>query len=492
MNRKLVVFELNEVPYRVIDRYVADHPGSNLARALPRAARLTSHTADARQLHPKISWQTFHRGVPDTVHGFLEYNQVDAPGKDANPTFWELARRAGKRVGVGASIGSWPVPENRENIAFWMPDPFAPDANTVPDSLGTFQRFNTAAVAHSSRNVRSGGVSKQIAIDLVKSMPALGIGVPTAIKVARQLVGEKVNRARVVRRRNIQSIMSFDVSFRQLENTKPDVATIFSNHVAASMHRYWAAMFPDDYESNNMPADWRRTYKGEIDAAMDEADRMLGRLLGFAKANPEYRVLLVSSMGQHAIEHEPIRNQLVIDDMAAFMAMFGLEGDDFERRPGMEPEYVVAFRDADTFERFRLAASELDIEGHPPQVKIVNDTQCSLLVHRYDVDLTHVKLAGRDVPLADAGLAIAKIEDGSGSTAQHVPEGTCLVFDPREDLSAHSDEAVHDLGAVTASILATLDVPVPGYMPAPVPELVEALGGSATGDSGGSTGARAA
>ena len=479
MDRKLVVFELNEVPYRVIDRYVADHPGSHFARLVPRAARLTSRTADAKQLHPKISWQTFHRGVPDTVHGYLEYNQVEAPGREANPTFWELARRAGRTVGVGASIGSWPLPEDRENIAFWMPDPFAPDANTVPDALGTFQRFNTAAVAHSSRNVRSGGVTRQVALDFVRSMPSLGIGLPTAVKVARQLVGEKVNRARVVRRRNIQSIMSFDVSFRQLETTRPDFATIFSNHVAAAMHRYWAAMFPDDYESNNMPADWRETYRGEIDAAMGEADQMLGRLIGFARKNPEYRVMLVSSMGQHAIEHEPIRNQIVIGDMAAFMAMFGLGPDDFERRPGMEPEYVVAFKDPETFERFRLAASELDIEGHPPQVKIVNEIQCTLLVHRYNVDTTHVTLAGRPVALADAGLSIVKIEDGTGSTAQHVPEGTCLVFDAREDLSEFSDETVHDIGAVTASILAALEVPVPGYMPAPVPGLVRALGGEA-------------
>ena len=481
MDRKLVVFELNEVPYRVIDRYVADHPGSHLARLLPRAARLTSRTADERQLHPKISWQSFHRGVPDTVHGYLEYNQVDAPGKDANPTFWELARRAGRTVGVGASIGSWPLPEDRRNIAFWMPDPFAPDAETVPASLGTFQRFNTAAVAHSSRNVRAGGVNRQVALDLVRSMSSLGIGLPTAVKVARQLVGERVNRARVVRRRNIQSIMSFDVLFRQLETTRPDVATIFANHVAAAMHRYWAATFPDDYESNNMPADWRETYRGEIDAAMDEADQMLGRLMGFARKHPEYRVLLVSSMGQHAIEHEPIGNQLVIEDMAAFMAMFGLGGEDFERRPGMEPEYVLAFRDARTFERFRLAASELDIDGHPPHVKTVNDVQCSLLVDRYNVDLAHVRLAGREVALADAGLGIAKIDDGSGSTAQHVPEGTCLVFDAREDLSGFSDEAVHDLGAVTASVLAALRVPVPEYMPAPVAGLVRALGDEAEG-----------
>ena len=55
------------------------------------------------------------------------------------------------------------------------------------------------------------------------------------------------------------------------------------------------------------------------------------------------------------------------------------------------------------------------------------------------------------------------------------------MFDASEDFSGCSDETVHDLGAVTASILAALEVPVPHYMPAPVPALVRALGGDAPG-----------
>ena len=59
---KLIVLELNEVPDRVIDAYVAERPDSHWARVLARSARFVAATPDTIQLHPKLSWQTFHRG----------------------------------------------------------------------------------------------------------------------------------------------------------------------------------------------------------------------------------------------------------------------------------------------------------------------------------------------------------------------------------------------------------------------------------------------
>jgi len=93
VDSKLLIFELNEVPYKVIDQFISDHPKSTFAAVLPKSARRHSHLPDTGQMHPKTSWHTFHRGVPDHVHGYREYNQIEAPGQHANPTFLELARR---------------------------------------------------------------------------------------------------------------------------------------------------------------------------------------------------------------------------------------------------------------------------------------------------------------------------------------------------------------------------------------------------------------
>ncbi len=477
MDSRILVFELNEVPYKVIDQFVQDHPTSTFAACLPRSALRHAHLPDTGQMHPKTSWHTFHRGVPDHVHGYREYNQIEAPGQYANPTFLELARRAGRRVGCGASIGSWPIPENHDNIDFWMADPFAPTPDSIPETLNHFQAFNTAAVAGSSRNVRSGGFTKKAALDFLIRLPALGIRPQTCLQVVRHLIEERRDRKKAVRRRNIQALMSFDVCLHQWKRTKPQVATIFGNHVAAAMHRYWAAAFPDDYEVNNMPLDWREDYSDEIDAAMLVADDMLKRLMKAAKAVPGTRVLLVGSMGQAGIEHEVTHNQLIISDMNRFLGTLGFSTDDFERRPGMEPEYIVAFSSPEKLQEFEKARWRMNIDGAEPYCKIANSDTCSILVDVYNVDFEYVTVDDKRISLEEAGLKIETIDDLAGSTAQHIPEGICIVLDPKEDLSAYSSNDMNDLCAVTSSILAAQDVPVPSYMPAPVGKLVEALGG---------------
>lgn len=476
VNKKLIVLEINEVPNRVIDSYIKDNPKSSWASVTKRSARFIAATPDKIQLHPKLSWQTFHRAVPDHEHGYVEYNQTEAPGKGSYPPVWELIAKAGKTIGCGASIGSYPVPKNTENMSFYLTDPFAPTFETVPAYLGSFQRLNNMAVQRSGRNVRRGGFGFSEVASLLLNLPRLGISISTMFKTAKQLISERRNSTRIVRRRNIQALMTFDVVFNQIKKSKPEFSTIFANHVAASMHRYWAAKFPDDYEVNRMPQEWRDTYSGEIDAAMDEADYMMGKLDRFSKANPDYTVLVIASMGQEAIEHEPTHNQLIIGDFTAFMRSLGFQENEFEKLTGMEPEYVVEFKTEDGLERFKEICKKLDIDGQKPTVKPINENQTAFLIFQNNIDIESILVDGKSVSLADAGLVIDPIQDMSGSTAQHVPGGCCFVFNGFSDLSNHSNlETEHNLVAVTSSILAALDVEAPAYMESPVPAVVAAL-----------------
>lgn len=465
-----------------MDDFIERHPSSAFSSVMPRSCRITTHLPDTGQLHPKTSWQTFHRGVPDHVHGIREYNQLHSEGHSNNPTIWSLALQANKRVGCGASIGSWPMPEDKENIDFWFADPFAPDPESIPAAVTAFQEFNTLAVARSSRQVRSGGVSRKVISNFLINAPRLGIKLGTLMRIAKQLASERVNSARAVRRRNIQALMSFDVAEKQWKTFQPELSSIFINHVASSMHRYWAAAFPDDYESNNMPAHWRETYKHEIDESMQLADHMLGRVLKSIEGK-NTTLLIVGSMGQHAIEHEPTFNQLIISDISKFMALLGMCKGDWEKRPGMEPEYVLSFRTKALLDKFIQSCSQVDINGRHPEVKRANDTECSLLVDQYNIDFDSITVADREVSLENTGLHIEKIHDIAGSTAQHTTDGMALVVSPSQDLShlnKHTDKV--DLCNVTSSILAALEIPVPPYMPEPLSDLVSALQAAKTAD----------
>ena len=474
-DNKVLILELNEVPWKVIDTFIERHPDSTFAKVMRRAGRLTTHLPDTGQLHPKTSWQTFHRGVPDFIHGIKEYNQLDSAGHRNNPPLWNLAQQHGKRAGCGASIGSWPLPQDKTNIDFWFADPFAPTADSIPASIDAFQEFNTLSVARSSRQVRKGGVPRSVVSNFLLNAARLGIRPVTVLHTFKQLVSERFNKARSVRRRNVQALMSFDIADKQWRTTQPHLATVFINHVAAAMHRYWAAAYPGDYKNNNMPSAWRETYKHEIDEAMQVADHMLARVLK-SIAGTNTTVLLIGSMGQAGIEHEPTFNQLIIKDVKAFMSMAGMYSGDYEQRPGMEPEYVLSFKTKSLLDRFITNCAAISINGEEPEIKRASDTECSLLVDQYNVGFESIQVRGQSVPLEVAGLHIELIEDIAGSTAQHTADGMAMVICPDNDLSYlnDGDEPV-DLCSITASVLESLDVPVPDYMPEPMHDLVLAL-----------------
>lgn len=470
----LLVFELNEVPYKVLDDFVRHHPRSNFAKLLGRSAQYTTICPDKIHLHPRISWQTFHRGVPDTKHGIVEYNQ-DATQADLQyPRLLDLLRKEKIAVGCGASIGSYPVPKEKEGIAFWLPDPFAGSEETYPAYVRHFQRLNLRAVKKSGRVVRSGLNASDVGMFLLYA-PILGVSLRGYWKGFFQLVSEIVKHERIVRRRTLQSMLTFSVVFRLIKKKRPRVATFFSNHVASSMHRYWAAKFQDDYEQNNMPQSWRNKFGGEIDFAMEEADYMLGKFMRFVMDNPDYKLLCVGSMGQYAIPHEVINRQIIITDTEKWMRFLGFSKEEYTQAGSMEPQYIFGFENEQLLKDFVNKLAIIRIGEKPPYVKVLNATQVVLEVAQINLpqDVSIYKNA-EAFTLMEAGLKNEVIQDMVGSTAQHIPEGICIIF-PASQVGASRRNMC--LTEVTAAILKMQQVPIPAYMPAPSSDILNALRG---------------
>jgi len=125
MSRRIVLFELNEVPWRIVDEYVAAHPRSALARILPRSRRYNSIAADRGHLSPWTTWPTLHRGVNDEQHMIANFGQDRTDVDRRFPPVWQLLRGAGVSVGICGTLHSFPVPEDVESYSFYLPDTFA-------------------------------------------------------------------------------------------------------------------------------------------------------------------------------------------------------------------------------------------------------------------------------------------------------------------------------------------------------------------------------
>jgi hypothetical protein len=418
MPRKIVFLEANEIPYRVMDDFVAGHPQSRLARTFSRCRQYTSIAADTCSLSPWITWPTMHRGVNNEAHGVAHFGQDLGEIDQVYPPVWRLLADAGISTGVFGPLHSWPLPGDAEKYDYYLPDTFAQTPDSYPAELTAFQNFNLVMARQSARNV-SGGIDLGSFVPFILKAPGLGLRIKTLLAIAKQLLDERSDGWKRTRRRTYQPVVEFDLFMKQLEKSKPQFSHFFTNHVASAMHRCWAASNPDEYDVLELTPEWQARFGGEIEFAMGWLDDMFGRLVDFADRNPEYIVVVASSMGQEAAYGDRIETQLYLRRPEKLMQRAGLRHDEWERRPAMDPDISIVVKE------------------------------------------------DKEVPFAELGLEVV-VEDEAGSTAYPIPEGTFYVYDP-QDTRPKSGRPSISTTQVAPAILKHFGIERPGYMSEPDP-----------------------
>lgn len=204
--RKLLVYELNEVPWRVVDFYVARRPGSTLAAFLEGAAQITTRTTDSGELHPWSTWPTMHRGVDNDVHNIRFINQ-DLSSARAWPPLWEILVANRRTVGIVGSLQSYP-PLQHEHCLFHVPDTFAKGPETIPARYRAFQALNLELTRENKAVASTVRLSELLAgFSLLRA----GVRPSTGYRLAEQLAREKTNPLWRSLRPMLQAHVAFDV-----------------------------------------------------------------------------------------------------------------------------------------------------------------------------------------------------------------------------------------------------------------------------------------
>ncbi len=461
--KKVVFYELNEVPRRVLVDYTTANPQSALAQIFNHSAVYETVTPDKGHLSPWITWPTLHRGVTNEQHLIQNFGQDLTEVNEEYPNYTELLARAGIKVGVFGSLHTYPLPADISRYAFYVPDTFANGSECFPDALTCFQDFNLKMVDSSGRNV-SKGLNVRAALPFLAKAPLLGVKLDTAYRLVKQIVSEKISPSRIVRRRTSQMQLAFDLFMEQLNRHKPDLSTFFTNHVASSMHRYWPAKYPEDFQDLELTPEWHATYDREIDFTMAEADRQLSKILAFVNSNQDYTLAIASSMGQAAVDRSTsVKTQLLITDLSKFMSAIGVSPSQWQPRRAMVPMYMVVIDDA-VAALARTNLSKLSINNTPVEFTDLGNNvfQIFFQVENPDRSQLTVLLDGRIQSLSDVGLGIIDIEDESGSYAYHIPEGILLIFDPSNPVA--TDGGTISTTQIAPAMLANFNVKPPAYM----------------------------
>ncbi|ESA35171.1 hypothetical protein N836_13310 [Leptolyngbya sp. Heron Island J] len=461
--RKVIFIELNEVPFKIIDNFIRQNPTSDLALALPKFHQYLTHIDD-KVLSPWISWPTLHRGVPAHRHGISNLGENLTLLDQQFPPIWQILSRHGVKTGVLGSLHSSPLPQKPENYAFYLPDSFALSPDCIPAHLSSFQALNLSLASHSARNV-SGMVPVRQSLELLTNVRRLGILPSTLVALVRQLGLERLKPYRKNRRRTYQAVLHFDLFFKQLKEIRPDFATCFTNHVASAMHRYWAAAFPEDYQNFGFSSAWVARYRDEIDFALGQFSRFLGRLIHFVQQNPSYMLWITSSMGQSATTANPILRQLYLTQPAKLMGTLGVPDHAWKPQKAMLPITSI-WVNTPWRESVRKALNSLTIKG----VRVTVDEKADgfFSVHLDNKNLvtsktTQAVIQGQAYGLLDLGLENVTIEDQSGASAYHIPEGLLLIYDPLTQAVNHRRSCVSVL-EIAPTLLELFNISVPDYM----------------------------
>lgn len=426
---RVILYELNEVPWQIVDLYVDERPNSVLAGLLARSACLTTCNEDPVALQPWRTWPTFHKSLYVDDHRSFDLGQD--PDTFVGENIWDVTDRAGLRVGLFGPLQSWP-PRRFNAGGFFVPDTFSPDPATEPPSLQRFQAFNLAMT-------RRNGFSSEASLDRTE-MLAAGLDLATrgltpwsARRLGAHVVRERIDERYMACRPMMQVLPCFDLYRRLDRRHHPHLSVFFTNHVAAMMHRYWGDGVPEyagRYEYQVDPV-----FRGFVIGALDLFDHQLGRLVRDVDRDPGSVLIVASSMGQGPIDHHEIAETYVLDDAERLVAALGLgEGQvGLAMYPCTSLRFsssAIAKRAADTIRSVSSTLGPMFAEvramGATVSFEIAYQLSGSDLPTSLRWSLVgdeHAVEAG----IGDLGIAVRR-RLGGGNTAYHVADGILLAY----------------------------------------------------------------
>jgi len=423
MNKKLILYELNEVPKKVIDIFVKFNKHSALGKILNESSYFDTFTIDEGELHPWSTWPTFHRGVSNNIHGIKYINQ-DLQYSSKFPPLWEILVENDLKVGVFGSLQSFP-PIKHKNMQFYLPDTFAPNEEAFPEDLKEFQKFNLLMTN------KNKAISRNIDLQSIRSFMRFlsknKITLKSYLKISSHLLKENYEPKYKKRRSLLQPIIGFDLYFKLLKKYQPNFTTFFTNHVAGMMHRYWRDLFPEDFGLDLSDVD--SFHKNSIFESMKIADKQIQCLKDFADKN-NYSFCIASSMGQESIKRGKYIPELFINDFRLVSKALKIDPYSYEILPAMQPDICIKCKTYEALELLRMqlpniidtSKNQIFIERYNPvglylNLSIKRSKTCS--------QNKKIQILEKIYDLTELGFELIARDQGTG---YHVPEGILIMY----------------------------------------------------------------
>lgn len=424
--KRLIIYELNEVPIRVLNHFIKNNPDSNISSICNKDTLKKTFTTDEGELHPWSTWPTVHRGVDNRAHKIRFINQ-DLKDSKSWPPIWEILIKNRFSIGIFGSLQSYP-PITNSFVSFYLPDTFAPTSKAIPKELESFQNFNLKLTN------KNKAISRAISLnDIFKFLKLVVKGnfkIISIYKVFLQVFLEIINKKYKTLRSLIQPILGFDIYLKLLEKEKPDFSTFFTNHVAGIMHRYWKYTFNEDFEDNKN--NQNSFHKKSINKAMNIADKQIGQLIKFCSTN-NYELWIISSMGQEAIKRKEEFPEIYVGDINKIIKALGLNPNQYKLLPAMQPDLCINCKNKNSFEKLLKNISRIrDVAGNKIFVARYRNSGNSINISiKHSLNASQTKkfeIEGKIFTAKQLNIQFVKRDIGTG---YHCKEGIFIGYGKR-------------------------------------------------------------
>jgi hypothetical protein len=226
-----------------------------------------------------------------------------------------------------------------------------------------------------------------------------------------------------------------------------------------------------------VPEEWLKKFDGEIDNAMEIVDRMMRRLQAFVDADPAYKLVVTTALGQAGVPFHATAGFVSLSDVGRFMHRLGLPPEAWCEKYAMAPckSVIVDPEYADVLEERLLGINindkpmlKSDKEIAPLSFDRNDDSSFHFFFYMEDYDGPAVARFGNDlVSFDEIGFGHTPHQDGVACTGRHSASGSMFVYDPATPTTCPDRPLISTL-QVAPAILDAFAISPPPYMQRPI------------------------
>lgn len=417
-DKRLILLELNEINFDVVEKYVAADASRfpALAKLLAGARIRTTSEQKYEELEPWIQWPSVHTAKSYAEHGVFRLGDIVGSG---NPQIFEQLEQAGYKVGAISAMNA----ENRlQQPAYFIPDPWT---QTPPDS-SWWSRTLSAAVSQAVNDNAQSRITAKSALQVM-----LGLLRFARIKhYSRYLNLVAGSGKKPWLKALVLDLLLHDVHWSFFHSRRPHFSTLFLNAGAHIQHHYFFNAIPLRAEIDNKNPSW---YAKEDEDPLADVLDLYDLIVGEYFSLTDVDVVLATGLAQKP--YDRIKFYYRLNSHADFLRGLGIAFK--EVYPRMTRDFLIEFDDEKDALKAQetLAGVHVQNDGLPLFGEIDNRGKSLFVTLTYP----HEVLASTNYIFGDRVQALlSQVSFVAIKNGMHQPEGFAF-FSPNVASHAPAD-----------------------------------------------------